>query len=56
MRVELRAVEHQDLASTRKLVNDAFRPADVVTFLDSLRADGCITKNASNQKRFSGAR
>jgi predicted N-acetyltransferase YhbS len=42
MSVELRAVERQDLASTRKLVDDAFRPADAVTFLDSLRADGCI--------------
>jgi putative acetyltransferase len=41
-KIELRAVEHQDLASTRKLVDDAFRPQDVVTFLDSLRADGCI--------------
>lgn len=42
MRIELRAVEHRDLASTRKLVDDAFRPEDVVTFLDALRADGCI--------------
>jgi putative acetyltransferase len=42
MKVELRAVEHNDFASTRKLVDDAFRPEDVVTFLDALRADGCI--------------
>jgi putative acetyltransferase len=42
MKIELRAVEHKDLASTRKLVDDAFKPEDVVTFLDSLRADGCI--------------
>jgi putative acetyltransferase len=41
-KIELRAVEHKDLASTRKLVDDAFRSADVVTYLDSLRADGCI--------------
>jgi putative acetyltransferase len=41
-KIELRAVEHQDFAATRKLVDDAFRPADVVTYLDSLRADGCI--------------
>jgi putative acetyltransferase len=41
-KIELRLVEQKDLAATRKLVDDAFKPEDVVTFLDSLRADGCI--------------
>lgn len=31
-----------DHAATRRLVDAAFRPEDVVTFLDALRADGCI--------------
>jgi len=42
LKFSLRAAEPQDHASTRKLVDDAFRPEDVVTFLDALRADGCI--------------
>lgn len=31
-----------DHSSTRKLVDEAFSPEDVVTFLDALRNDGCI--------------
>jgi putative acetyltransferase len=42
MKLELRPVVRHDYASTRKLVDDAFRPKDAVTFLDALRADGCI--------------
>lgn len=41
-KIEFRPIGEKDLASTRKLVDDAFRSADVVTYLDSLRADGCI--------------
>lgn len=37
-----RAVEPRDHASTRRLVDEAFRPEDVATFLDRLRVDGCI--------------
>ncbi|MDH3659547.1 MAG: N-acetyltransferase [Alphaproteobacteria bacterium] len=32
----------EDHASTRRVVDQAFRPEDVVSFLDALRADGCI--------------
>lgn len=35
----LRAADH---AATRRVVDDAFRPEDVVTFLDALRADPCL--------------
>lgn len=42
MAIVVRPVERHDYASTRKVVDDAFRPEDVVTFLDALRADGCI--------------
>ena len=42
MEISIRQVENCDHASTRKLVDDAFRPEDVATFLDALRADGCI--------------
>ena len=42
MEIVVRPVERRDYASTRKVVDDAFRPEDVVTFLDALRADGCI--------------
>lgn len=41
-KITIRAAERGDYASTRKIVDDAFRPEDVVTFLDALRADGCI--------------
>lgn len=37
-----RAVGSDDHASTRQVVDAAFRPEDVATFLDALRADGCI--------------
>ena len=42
MDIKFRPVERHDHASTRKLVDNAFKPEDVVTFLDALRADGCI--------------
>jgi putative acetyltransferase len=42
MEFVLRAVEPRDRAATRRVVDAAFRPEDVVTFLDALRADGCI--------------
>jgi putative acetyltransferase len=42
MKVVFRAVEPDDHASSRQVVDAAFRPEDVVTFLDALRADGCI--------------
>lgn len=32
----------EDYVPTRDLVDQAFKPEDVVTFLDGLRADGCI--------------
>lgn len=38
----IRLATNQDHASTRRVVDQAFRPEDVVTFLDALRADGCI--------------
>jgi putative acetyltransferase len=38
----IRPVERHDYASVRKVVDDAFRPEDVVTFLDALRAATCI--------------
>jgi predicted N-acetyltransferase YhbS len=44
MEIAIRPVERHDYASTRKVVDDAFRPEDVVTFLDALRADGCILR------------
>ena len=40
--VNFRLAGPQDHASTRILVHDAFTPEDVVSFLDALRADGCI--------------
>ncbi len=42
MKVVFRTVGPHDHASTRQVVDAAFRPEDVVTFLDALRADGCI--------------
>lgn len=42
MDVRFRGVEAQDHVPTRKVVDAAFQPEDVVTFLDALRADGCI--------------
>jgi putative acetyltransferase len=42
MKVVFRAAGPRDRASTRQVVDAAFRPEDVVTFLDALRADGCI--------------
>ena len=42
MELIFRTVEPCDYGSTRKVVDAAFRPEDVVTFLDALRADGCI--------------
>lgn len=42
MNVRLRAAEQHDHAATRLVVNAAFRPEDVVTFLDKLRTDGCV--------------
>jgi putative acetyltransferase len=41
MQIVLRAVGPDDHASTRQVVDAAFRPKDVATFLDALRADGC---------------
>src|ERR1700730_16383118 len=38
----LRAAGPHDRAPSRQIVDAAFRPEDVVTFLDALRADGCI--------------
>ena len=42
MQLAFRSADHRDHASTRQLVDRAFRPEDVVTFLDGLRADGCV--------------
>jgi putative acetyltransferase len=45
MDVEFRRVDFRDHASTRKLVDDAFQSngsENVASFLDALRADGCI--------------
>ena len=42
MKVGFRSVGPGDHASTREVVDAAFRPEDVVTFLDALRADSCI--------------
>ena len=42
MEIVFRTVEPCDYGSTREVVDAAFRPEDVVTFLDALRADGCI--------------
>ena len=42
MDIRFRPVGPDDYTPTRKLVEDAFGPEDVVTFLDALRADGCI--------------
>ena len=42
MEVVFRTVEPRDYGSTREVVDAAVRPEDVVTFLDALRADGCI--------------
>lgn len=44
MELVIRPVERHDHASTRQVVDDAFRPEDVVTFLDALRADGCVLR------------
>ena len=38
----IRLVKPEDYERTRELVDQAFRPEDVITFLDALRADGCI--------------
>jgi putative acetyltransferase len=40
--VRIRAAERSDHASTRRLVEAAFRPENVAAFLDALRAGGCI--------------
>lgn len=37
-----RAVEPRDHAATRAVVDAAFRPEDVASFLDALRAEGCL--------------
>jgi putative acetyltransferase len=42
MEAVFRIADRRDHASTREVVDAAFRPEDVVTFLDALRADGCI--------------
>ena len=42
MELVLRTVGSHDHASTRQVVDAAFKPEDVVTFLDALRNDGCI--------------
>ena len=42
MEVGFRIADRHDHASTRRVVDAAFRPEDVVTFLDALWADGCI--------------
>jgi putative acetyltransferase len=42
MEVRFRAVDTHDIIPTRPIVEAAFRPEDVVTFLDALRADDCI--------------
>jgi len=41
-RLTIRHGTPADYAATRQMVDDAFRPEDVVTFLDALRGDGCI--------------
>jgi len=38
----IRRVGAGDWKATRDLVDQAFRPEDVVSFLDALRAEGCI--------------
>jgi len=40
--IVVRPVGHSDYGPTRQVVDEAFAPEDVVTFLDALRADGCI--------------
>ena len=42
MELRFRVAERHDHALTRKVVDDAFRSEDVATFLDALRAAGCI--------------
>jgi predicted N-acetyltransferase YhbS len=42
MDVQFRATGVDDHASTREVADAAFRPEDVVTFLDALRTDGCV--------------
>jgi len=42
MDLNIRPAGSRDYASTRNLVHDAFTPEDVVSFLDALRADGCV--------------
>lgn len=41
-KLRFRAIGRGDQEATRKLVDDAFKPEDVVSFLDGLRADDCI--------------
>jgi putative acetyltransferase len=42
MDVRFCAAGPDDHASTRQVADAAFRPENVVTFLDALRADGCV--------------
>jgi putative acetyltransferase len=42
--IKIRPVEHHDYLATRMIVDDAFRPEDVVTFLDALRTEGCLLR------------
>ena len=42
MEIVFRAVDPRDHAATRQVVDAAFQREDVVTFLDALRADGCV--------------
>jgi len=42
MSLRFRPCSSEDWAATRALVDAAFLPEDVVTFLDALRADGCL--------------
>lgn len=42
MEVVFRKVDPRDHAATRQVVDVAFRPEDVVTFLDALRSDVCV--------------
>jgi len=42
MNIRFRIADLQDHAPIRELVDQAFRPEDVVTFLDALRAADCL--------------
>jgi predicted N-acetyltransferase YhbS len=42
MNIRFRVAERHDYTSTRGVVDAAFRPEDVVSFLDLLRSDGCV--------------